>query len=109
MKVVESEVASAGYYAAAAAADARMRNAIGITHFSDMQVARANRMKYVLELCYKSAGIYINYRRKFITVKVSDPVVSNRKMLDALTRDWETEGIYKVATQQGILFRIPQK
>lgn len=107
MKVVDSEVNAAGRYAIAAILDARMKNSVGITHYTDKQVARANSMKYVLEMCYAAKDIYINYRQKFITVKVDGAQVKDRRMLAELVAGWEKEGIYRVDSKQGVMYRIP--
>lgn len=94
-------------YKAAAAIDARMRNIAGASHYPQAKKIRAERVKYALELVYNAANIFINYRQKFIAVKVSAPTVYNKKDLALLEGDWTKEGITKHETAQGIIYRIP--
>jgi len=106
MKERELETKSAGYYAFAAARDARMRATAMWTHYTDAERTRAERMKLGLELCYSAKGIYINPRNKFIAIKVDNPTVKDRKNLALLEQDYEAQGITKVLTNQGVTYRI---
>jgi len=87
--------------------DARMRNAIGWTHYSTQERTRAERMVLGLELVYR-ANIYVNPRKKFITVKLENAEIADRKMLKVLEADYEKEGITKLVSAQGIIYRIPK-
>lgn len=109
MKERELESKSAGYYAYAAARDARMRAAAMWSHYTDAERARAERMKLALELCYSAKGFYINPREKFITIKIDSPRVKDSASLRMLEADYEAEGVVKIATPQGISYRIPKK
>jgi hypothetical protein len=106
MKEKELDTQSAGYYAFAAARDARMRATAMWTHYTDAERTRAERMKLGLELCYSAKGIYINPRNKFIAIKVDNPTVKDRKNLALLEQDYEAQGITKVLTNQGVTYRI---
>ena len=106
MKEKELDTQSAGYYAYAAARDARMRATAMWTHYTDKERVRAERIKLGLELCYSAKGIYINPRNKFIAIKIDNPTVKDRKNLALLEQDYEKEGITKVLTKQGITYRI---
>jgi hypothetical protein len=106
MKEKELDTQSAGYYAYAAARDARMRATAMWTHYTDAERTRAERMKLGLELCYSAKGIYINPRNKFIAIKIDNPTVKDRKNLALLEQDYETQGITKVLTNQGVTYRI---
>lgn len=106
MKEKELDTQSAGYYAYAAARDARMRATAMWSHYTDAERVRAERMKLGLELCYSAKGIYINPRNKFIAIKIDNPTVKDRKNLALLEQDYEAEGITKVLTKQGITYRI---
>lgn len=109
MQTKELETKSAGMYAYAAARDARMKAAAMWSHYTEAQRVQAERMKLGLELCYSSKGIYINPRQKFITIKVDSPVVRDRKNLALLEADYAAEGITKVVTDQGVVYRIAKK
>jgi hypothetical protein len=106
MKEKELDTQSAGYYAYAAARDARMRATAMWSHYTDAERVRAERMKLGLELCYSAKGIYINPRTKFIAIKIDKPTVRDRKNLALLEQDYEAQGITKVLTNQGVTYRI---
>jgi len=108
MKERELETKSAGYFAYAAARDASMRAAAMWSHYTDQERVRAERMKIGLEMVYHAKGIHINPRGKFIAVKVDQPTVRDRKMLALLEKDYDSMGITKVVTQQGVTYRIPK-
>jgi len=109
MQERELETRNAGFYAYAAARDARMRAAAMWSHYTDAERVRAERMKLALELCYSAKRFFINPRGKFITIKVENPRVVDRRNLDLLEDDYELEGITKVATAQAVIYRIPKK
>lgn len=107
MKAVNLDTDNAGFYAFAAARDARMRAAAMWSHYTSTERTRAERMKLGLELCYSTSAIYINPRNKFIAIKVDKPTVRDRKNLALLEKDYEKLGdITKVSTNQGITYRI---
>lgn len=109
MQERELETRNAGFYAYAAARDARMRAAAMWSHYTEAERVRAERMKLALELCYSAKRFFINPRGKFITIKVENPRVVDRRNLDLLEDDYELEGITKVATAQAVIYRIPKK
>jgi len=109
MKLAESDAHSAGHYAFAAMRDARIRNETEKSHYTEQEIIRAERMKYGLELVYACKEIHINYRKKFIAVKVESDRVIDRKNLSLLEEDYATEGVEKLITAQGIIYRIPKK
>ena len=108
MKTNELETKSAGYYAFAAARDARMRNIVESSHYSEKQKISAERMALALELVYWAKGVHINYRKKFIAVKVDRAYVKNRENLNYLEAEYDALGYKKAATPQGITYRIPK-
>lgn len=108
MKERELETKSAGYFAFAAARDARMRAIAGWSKYSEKQKIEAERVKLALELVYGARGIYANPRNKFISVKVDKPWVKDRINLQLLEKDWEAKGYTKTSTAQGITYHIPK-
>ena len=106
MKANELETKNAGFYARAAAIDARMRNIAMASSYTDAQKVQAERMKLGLDMVYASKGIYINFRLKFITLKIESPIVRDRKTLAVLEQDYEKAGITKQVTAQGVIYRI---
>lgn len=109
MQERELESRSAGYYAYAAARDARMRAAAMWSHYTEAERVRAERMKLALELCYSAKNFYINPRGRFITIKVENPRVVDRTNLGLLEEDYAAQGITKVVTAQAVIYRIPKK
>ena len=106
MQEKELNTPSAGFYARAAALDARMRNIAMSSKYSEAQKIQAERMKLGLEMVYSAKGFHINYRLKFITIKVDAPTVRDRKTLALLEQDYEKAGITKQVSQQGVIYRI---
>jgi hypothetical protein len=88
--------------------DARMRNLAGKSHYSYKDQTRAERMKLVLELVYTAKEIYINYRAKFIAVKVDGARVADKVSLSELEAEWADQGITKAVSAQGVVYRIPK-
>ncbi len=87
--------------------DARMRNLAGKSHYSYAQQTRAERMRLVLEIVYCAKDIYVNYRQRFIALKVDGARVADRVALSELEAEWAQEGITKAVTAQGVVYRIP--
>jgi hypothetical protein len=108
MKERELETKGAGYYAYAAARDARMRAVAMWSNYTQAEQVRAERIKLGLEMVYNAKGVYLNPRLKFIAIKVDQPQVRDRKNLALLEKDYELLGITKVVTEQGITYRIPK-
>ncbi len=92
----------------AAYLDARMRNYAGKSHYSYAEQTRAERMKIVLEIVYCAKDVYINYRGKFIAVKVDGARVADRVSLSELESEWAEQGVTKAVTAQGVVYRIPK-
>ena len=88
--------------------DARMRNYAGKSTYSYSDQTRAERMKIVLELVYTAKDIYINYRAKFIAVKVDGARVADRDSLCELEAEWAEQGVTKAVSAQGVVYRIPR-
>ena len=109
MKERELETQNAGYYAYAAARDARMRAAAMWSHYTEAERVRAERTKLALELSYSDRIFYLNPRGKFITIKIDNPRVKDRANLALLEEDYAAQGITKIVTAQGITYRIPKK
>lgn len=102
----ETEHSSAGIYGWVAARDASMKSAVNASHFTSKQKIKAERVKLALELVYSCEQVSITYCKKWVRVKVHDGVVSDRKNLNELESQWAKEGINKVLTNQGIIYRV---
>jgi len=106
MQATELDTKNAGFYARAAAMDARMRNIKMSSGYTDAQKVQAERMKLGLEMVYSTNEIHINFRLKFITIKLESPLVRDRKNLALLEKDYNRAGITKQISAQGIIYRI---
>jgi hypothetical protein len=102
----ETQHKAAGNYAWFAAKDARQRSLANASHYTDAQKAKADRIKFALELVYYCETISIDYCKKWIRVKVHKPSVKDKKNLAILETDWNTQGVIKVATDQGVIYRV---
>jgi hypothetical protein len=91
-----------------AARDARMRNyALGSTYTAAERL-RAEQVKLGLECVYSSTEVHINYRKKFIAVKLSNALVRDRASVADLEAFYAQEGIVKRTSAQGTIYRIPR-
>ncbi|MFM8760892.1 MAG: hypothetical protein ACKOD7_05025 [Polynucleobacter victoriensis] len=88
--------------------DAERRSYAASTHYSEQQKIAAERMKLALDLCYSNQGIYINFRNKFITVKVAGAYIKNKFELLLLEKEYEQRGYTKAVSAQGVIYRIPK-
>lgn len=102
----ETDHVDAGRYKFFAARDAAFKSAINKTRFDDQQKLRAERVKLALELVYSYQALTLDYTKKHIRVKVSKPNIKDRKNLRQLENDWADQGIIKVFTNQGIIYRV---
>ena len=109
MKARELDTKDAGFYAYAAARDASMRNIAQKSHYSEAQCLRAERMRMALETVYSAKKVYINYRSKFIAVKLEFAIARDRKSIAVLEADYAREGISKQISPQGVIYRIPKR
>jgi hypothetical protein len=89
-----------------AAQDARMRNIVNMSRYSDAEKVRAERMKLALELAYFAKSVYIAFGKKGISVKVDGAEVRDRKNLKLLEAEWTTAGIVKKISPQGVIYRL---
>ncbi len=87
-----------------AARDARMRNIVNATRFTDAQKTRAERMKLVLEMVYASRAVHINYRKTKIAIKIDSAQVVDRVNLRALEAEWTQAGVTKTQSAQGVIY-----
>ena len=94
-------------FAWVAARDAAMKSYAASTLYTDIQKVRAERMKLGLEMVYSARSAFITYRKKFVTIKLDQARVRDRKTLAQFEKDYTAQGdITKVVTTQGITYRI---
>jgi len=108
MDTKELEYQSAGKFSWYAARDACMRSFANATLYTEAEKNRAERMRMGLTLVYAGKEFHIEYRKKFISLKIDRPVVRDRKTLALLESDYDLLGVVKRVTNQGITYRIPK-
>ena len=108
MKEKELETKSAGYYAYAASRDASMKSYAASTSYTEAEKVTAERVKLGLEMVYSAKGVYLTYRKKFISIKLDGARVRDRINLKFLEAEYETKGYTKSSSAQGIIYHIPK-
>lgn len=96
----------AGRFAFFAARDAAFRSAKNKFNFDDVQKLRADRIKASLEMLYSYSDIKLDYCTRHIRIKLITPHVRDKKMLKELESQWADQGIVRVKTAQGLIYRV---
>ena len=104
-KDLETHAAGVKWFAAQ---DARIKSYAQSTSYSEKAKLRAERMRGALELCYIHKEVHVNYRQRFVAIKVDGAQVRRKKDLALLESDWAKEGIIKRTSPQGVIYRIPR-
>jgi hypothetical protein len=91
-----------------AALNAYYRNREMACTYTREQQCLAQRALDILDTAYAYANSYINYRKKFIAVKISGAVKRDRRLAAEAVSILADKGYDVVATPQGIVVRIPR-
>ena len=92
-----------------AARDAHMRSEVSKHSYTTKQRAKADAIKFALELCYSCKDIYLTYRQRFVAIKVEGVNRIDKKNLAMLEASWigdSTVAVTKITTAQGIIYRV---
>ena len=92
--------------------DAKKRNAQNEALYSETEKQLADMFAQQTRDAYIRSRVYLNYREKFIAVKIDKPSVSDKisVVVDALHKDAEALGYTIVKTKSNIVFRLfPRK
>lgn len=89
-----------------AARDARIRNYVNSTLYTEQQRIAAERMKMALELVYHAKGVYIAYGKTGISLKVDGARVRDFKELSLMEAGWSIVGFVKRVSPQGVIYRF---
>lgn len=103
----ETENKSAGKWAWFAERDARIQSVANSSRYTNDQKVRAERLRMALMILINAENIFVEYRKKFISVKVHKPKTLKLNDLWSFEEDWSKEGITKLKTAQGVTYRIP--
>lgn len=108
MKEKELETRSAGRFAYAAAKDADRYSDECRMLYTGAQRAKAETFLDLIKWAYAGDKFYLTYRKGFISIKLTAPMVRERKYAREIDAICQERGYEKVRTQQGLTFRIPR-
>ena len=101
----ELDTKEAGQFARAAVFDAQRRNTNNKSLYTPAQIRRALSVRDLLDSAFSYKSLYINYRKKFIAVKVEGARAKDTFALEVVL-GFEASGYGVVSTQQGIIVRL---
>lgn len=101
----ELDTKEAGTFAFAAVMDAQRRNTNNKSLYTQEQIRKALSVRDLLDSAFSYNSLYINYRKKFIAVKV-EGARSRDSMSKRVIELFESLGYGVVTTQQGIIVRL---
>ncbi len=76
--------------------------------YTARQRSAAQQALDLLDSAYHYQGAYINYRKKFIAVKLDRPIKRNRLYAATADAHFADKGYSKVVSPQGFVVRIPR-
>ena len=91
-----------------AALNAYFRNREMACTYTREQQCLAQRALDLLDTAFAYAESYINYRKKFIAVKIEGAMKRDRRLAAEAVSILEEKGYSVVSTPQGIVVRIPR-
>ncbi len=91
-----------------AALNAYFRNREMACSYTREQQCLAQRALDLLDTAYAYANSYINYRKKFMAIKIEGAIKRDKKLAAEAVSILEGKGYEVVSTQQGIVVRIPR-
>jgi hypothetical protein len=101
----ELNTKSAGYYAYGAAINAQITNTKNKHLHTAANLSKADTVRDLLHTAFAHTSLYINYRKRFISV-----TINNMQVRDALTAtgliDFFSSKYTVVKTQEGVIVRI---
>jgi hypothetical protein len=110
MLTVDTEFKPAGQFARGAAINAMYRDRENRMTYTPREQARAETARDLVGIAFPDSECFINYRKKFIAVKISKP--SRARMADRLAQMFEDAmedfKATKVITDTSIVYRIPK-
>ena len=105
MKTKELETTSAGSFAWAAAQDAMRRNENNKCLYTAAEKTKVAGWQSLLDYAYSYKEMFVNYRQKFIVIKIDAARVKDAVMLRDVEAVLESYGVTKSVTAQGVLYR----
>ena len=97
---------SAGGFAWAAAQDAMRRNENNKSHYTASQKKQALSWQGLLDYAYSYSEMFVNYRQKFIVIKLEQARVKDRVMLQEVEDILASHDVIKTVSNQGVSYRF---
>ncbi len=89
------------------AAQVEKRNNENASRYTAKDRSTARTLIDVIEDAYSTKGVFLNFRKKFIAIKVNKPVVRHRSAVKILHEIFDSRGYSKAISAQGFVIRIP--
>lgn len=86
--------------------DADRTNRERAATYSWQERSEAQKAVDLLDMVYGYRNIFTNYRQKFISIKIEDPVIKNKNLRHEVEEILQEKGFTKVITPQGVTYRI---
>ena len=96
----------AGKHAWFAHQDAMRINSNNKSHYTAKQIRRVGSALDCLDYAYSYDESFINYRQKFITIKLDNARVKDRAMLREIEAGFEADGVEKILTPLATIYRF---
>jgi hypothetical protein len=107
MKTFTLDTQEAGNFAYAAAKDAERINNKWRSSYTQAQRDRILRAQDLLDCAYSFHQIYINFRKKFATIKIEGARIKDGILRGQLEAWFEESGsVEKCETPQGVIYRF---
>ena len=111
MQTLETKFKPAGAYGRGAAINAVYRDRENRSTFSAREIARVETVRDLVGIVFPSSECYVNFRKKFIAVKISKPSrerlrTTQAQMFEDVMSDYQAT---KVVTETSIVYRIPKQ
>lgn len=110
LKEKEINSRNAGFFAQAAATDARVKNLENKKYYTASEIRDIESAKTTLEYLAYHGDFYVNFRKKFAVVKIDNARVKSKKVVADLDEYYASRGWQKVRARntKTVLYRMPR-
>jgi hypothetical protein len=102
----ELNTKSAGYFAYGAAINASITNAKNKSLHSNLNINKAATVRDLLDSAYKYTALYINYRKRFISVTINNASLRDPRIANSILTLFKSNKYDVVKTTHGLIVRI---
>jgi hypothetical protein len=107
-KTIDTEATTNSFYAVLAYRDAQRINSNWKSTYSDAQKLIATKAEMILSEGYSFQNMYVNYRQRFIAIKLANARVKDRAVLSQVESILEGYNFEKRESAQGVIYRLPR-